>query len=80
MNKKLAEIIGWCGVLMLLSAYALLNFHVIYVNDFSYQFLNLIGSVSIIIISLFKRAYQPAVLNIIWAIIAMIALFQIIFL
>ncbi len=61
----------------IVGAYALVSFSILKSGDFWYQFLNLTGSVGIVLISLNKKAYQPAVLNIIWAVIALIAVFNI---
>ena len=79
MKKLLAEMIGWYGVLAILLAYALVSFNVIVSNDIIYQLLNFTGALGIVVISLIKKAYQPATLNIIWAIIALIALLIIVF-
>ena len=79
MNKKLAEIIGWYGTVAIVGAYALSSFNILSPQDIIYQILNLTGALGIVIISLRKKTYQPAVLNIIWTIIALIALLQIVF-
>jgi len=79
MKRLLAEIIGWYRVLAILLAYALVSFNVIASNDIIYQLLNFTGALGIVVISLIKKVYQPATLNIIWAIIAIIALLTIVF-
>ncbi len=78
MNKNLKdEMIGWYGTLAIVSAYALLSFGLIYSNSLIYQILNGTGALGIVYISFKKKAYQPAVLNIIWAIIASIVIIKI---
>jgi hypothetical protein len=77
-NKLFPEIIGWYGVLALLTAYALVSFGTVSSSGIIYQLLNLTGALGIVVASLVKRAYQPAVLNIIWMFIAFIALLKII--
>ncbi len=79
MTKLFAEILGWYGAFAIILAYAMISFAVIGVDNIIYQILNLTGAIGIVIISLSKRAYQPATLNIIWTIIAFIALIRIIF-
>lgn len=79
MKKLLAEIVGWYGTVAIVAAYALVSFAVISSDSLIYQFLNLTGALGIVIISLTKKAYQPATLNIIWAIIALVALSKIVF-
>ncbi len=71
------EIIGWYGVIAILLAYALNSFTVLTAKSAPYQLLNLTGAIGIVLISLRKKAYQPATLNLIWMIIAIIALFKI---
>ncbi|MFA6160854.1 MAG: hypothetical protein WCT54_01650 [Patescibacteria group bacterium] len=66
--------VGWFGIGAILLAYTLLTFGVLKSNDLTYMILNLVGSIGILIISFAKKAYQPAVLNIIWSVVALIAL------
>jgi len=73
------EIVGWYGTVAIVGAYALLSFDVIDSDSAIYQLLNLTGSLGIVAISWAKRATQPAVLNIIWAAIALVALVGIAF-
>jgi len=77
--KTFAEIIGWYGAAAIVGAYALNSFNVISSSSLGYQLLNLTGAVGIVIISMLKKAYQPAALNAIWTVIALAALFKIIF-
>ncbi len=71
------EILGWYGTVAIITAYALNSFNVISVVNPWYQILNGTGAVGIIILSLNKKAYQPAALNVVWALIAIFGLFQI---
>lgn len=78
-KKNLAiEILGWYGAAAILGAYTLMSFGSITSSDTVYQFLNLTGAIGIIVISVHKGARQPAVLNVFWAIVAAVALLQII--
>lgn len=77
MKNKITEILGWYGVVAIVSAYALLSFGIITSNSFWYQGLNLTGAIGIILDALDDKNIQPAVLNIIWAVIALIAIFKI---
>ncbi|KKU82411.1 MAG: hypothetical protein UY09_C0015G0005 [Parcubacteria group bacterium GW2011_GWA2_47_8] len=70
----LAEIIGWYGTVALVLAYALVSFGAIASSSLLYQVLNGTGALGIVYISFKKKNYQPGVLNIIWAIIALIAI------
>lgn len=77
MGKLMWEIVGWYGMFAIVLAYALLSFNVLAANSIPYQMLNLTGAAGIVVISFMKRAYQPAALNAIWTVIAIIALLQI---
>lgn len=75
--STIIELLGWYGAVAILSAYTLNNFSIISNNQILYQFLNLSGGLAIAIISIKKKTYQPATLNIIWSIIALIAILNI---
>lgn len=79
MNKLFAEILGWYGAFTIILAYVLVSFAFIGTGSIIYQILNFTGAIGIVIISLAKRAYQPATINVIWTVIALIALLRIIF-
>ena len=68
------EVFGWIGTGFVFLAYALNSFGAVDIHDVSYQALNLVGALGIALVSLRKNAYQPAVLNAIWALIALAAL------
>ena len=78
MGKLSAELIGWCGALAILMAYAMVSFGKLSPTALPYQFLNASGALGIVYISFKKKAYQPGVLNIVWAIIAVIAIIKVI--
>ncbi len=79
MRKIIIEILGWYGTVAIIGAYALSSFAIIKSDSLIYQMLNLTGALGIVGISLAKKAYQPSVLNIIWSIIALIAILKILF-
>lgn len=80
-NRKnkifLENTVGWYGALATLSAYFLVSFGLANPQDLRYQLLNLTGAVGLGTICYFKKTYQPLVVNIIWGIIAIIAIFLI---
>ena len=74
-NKKIFdEAIGWLGMIAILLAYALISFEIISSKSLLYQTLNGVGAIGIVFISFKKKAYQPGILNIIWAFIAIISI------
>lgn len=78
MKNRITEILGWYGVVAIVGAYALLSFGIINSESIWYQGLNLTGAIGIVLDALDDKNIQPAVLNIIWAVIALIAVIKII--
>lgn len=76
MKHLIIEIIGWLGMILIIAAYALVSFSVIELK-LLYQVLSGFGGVGIIIVSFYKRAYQLAVLNVIWVLIVLLATLRI---
>ncbi len=72
--KTLREFFGWYGAAAILGAYGLISFSVIEPSSFWYQFFNFTGAFGVAMVSFSKKAYQPAVLNATWTLIAAIAL------
>ncbi len=70
--KRLVELCGWYGMAAILLAYALVSFSAISATSLTYQILNGTGALGIVLISLRRKAYQPAVLNLIWFLIAIV--------
>jgi len=77
MRKSFEEILGWYGAVAIILAYVLVSFSIISPQSILFQILNGTGAVGIVIISLHKKAYQPAILNILWALVALIAIINI---
>ncbi|TSC58704.1 MAG: Uncharacterized protein Greene041619_414 [Candidatus Peregrinibacteria bacterium Greene0416_19] len=71
--SALINIIGWYGTAAIIGAYALVSFSILSPESVLYQALNGTGAIGIVVVSLQKKAYQPAVLNIIWTAIAAVA-------
>ena len=74
----LGNIVGWYGALAILGAYAAVSFGALSANTFTYQILNATGAAGVSYISLKKRVYQPAFLNITWTIVAIVAIISLI--
>ncbi len=79
MKNKLISLFGWYGVLAIVLAYTLSNFNLIETTNINYQILNITGALGIVTDSLNDKDYQPVVLNIIWMLVGLVALFNIIF-
>lgn len=78
MKNKVIKISGWYGTVAIVAAYALSSFSVIETQDLLYQILNFTGAIGIVMISFYKKAYQPGILNLIWSVIAFFAMMNII--
>jgi hypothetical protein len=74
MKNRLLEIFGWYGTIAIVGAYFLVSTGFIASNSLIYQALNASGSLGIVFVSYKKRAFQPAVLNVIWLLIALYAI------
>ncbi len=72
-----AEVLGWAGALAILTGYAATSLDWISARSAIYLILNIGGSLAIVYISLRKRAYQPAFLNIVWALISLFVIIRI---
>lgn len=77
--KKISVDLGWYGAGAILVAYALLSFSVLSASSLIYQLLNLTGALGILVDTYYKKDTPPEVLNIIWSVIALIAIFRIVF-
>lgn len=72
------ELFAWYGVVAILVAYALVSFDVLESDSITFQMMNLTGALGIAAVSLLKRVFQSVVLNVIWSLIALVAILNII--
>jgi hypothetical protein len=68
------ELAGWLGAGALLLAFGLGATGVVDPSSVAYLALNLFGALGLAYVSLSRRAYSPAVLNMVWAVIAALSL------
>lgn len=73
------EIVGWVGSAQVVAAYALISLRKVTADSLIYQVFNFVGSAMLIAFTIYKRAYPPATVNTIWAVIALISLSQMAF-
>jgi hypothetical protein len=74
MTRVVSEALGWYGVAVILLAYVLVSFSVLVPDDVWYQALNFTGALGIVVDAWSQKNYQPAVLNVIWALVALLGL------
>lgn len=75
--KKLIDIIGWIGAAEVIAAYALNSYGELTADSVLFQLLNLTGAIFLIANTWYNRAYPSMVINIIWTVIAIVALIKI---
>ncbi|MBI4456856.1 MAG: hypothetical protein HY644_13295 [Acidobacteria bacterium] len=73
-DSILIEIAGWVGVAALLMAYGLISTGKVQGNSVTYQLLNMLGSVLLIVNSFYYGAYPSVGVNVAWVGIAIYAL------
>jgi hypothetical protein len=76
MKPRIVSFIGWYGVAATIIAYFLVSFSWLPATSLTYQLLNLTGALGVTYETWIKRDYQPFWLNLIWAGIAAVALFN----
>jgi len=74
--KLLIDIIGWIGSFEVIAAYGLNSYQKIKSDSLVFQLLNLTGGLFLIINTIYYCAYPSAFINIVWVIIASIAIIQ----
>jgi hypothetical protein len=74
--KMLIDILGWVGSAEVIAAYGLNSYQKLNSNSNVFQFLNLTGAVFLIANTVYYGAFPSAVINIVWVIIAAIALIR----
>ena len=72
-----AEIVGWYGMVAIVSAYFLNVWGVIPADGLVSLLLNLTGALGVIVISYHRKVWQTLGLNLVWAVIAIVALVKI---
>jgi len=70
------EIIGWVGSVLVVGAYCLNLYGVIKTNSMVYILSNLFGGAFFIVNTFVHHAYPSMIVNIIWVVIAVSALFK----
>lgn len=73
-SSLLIEVIGWIGSAAILSAYALNSYQKIRSDSLVFLFLNFSGGLLLIVYSCYKDAMANAFLNIVWVVVAIVAL------
>lgn len=70
----MGDVCGWYGTGAILFAYALVSFSFVPANGFVYQLLNLSGAFGLIVLAITKNVFQSVVLNLVWAVVALLGM------
>lgn len=74
-GERVIGIVGWCGMALILLAYALVSSGIgVTANSVTYQALNIAGSLGLICVAVVRRAHQVTALNVAWVVIGVVAL------
>ena len=71
------SVAGWIGAMLILAAYGLLTAGRLTARSPAYQWMNVGGAGALIVYSAWKQAWPSAVLNLVWAGIGLVALWNI---
>ena len=70
------EVAGWIGALLILLAYLMVTVGKLTGQSLAFQWMNLIGAAGFVINGWWHRALPSAALNVLWMLIAGVALWQ----
>ena len=75
--KLLIDILGWIGSVEVILAYGLNSYQKINSDSLTFQILNLTGAAFLIANTVYYGAFPSALINVIWVLIAIPAIFKI---
>ena len=70
----LVNVVGWIGMVLLISAYALVTTGRILGPSLTFQLMNLVGGGSLMVNSAYYGAWPSAALNLVWVVIGLVGL------
>lgn len=68
-NQLIIDIVGWIGSILLILAYLLISQNRVTSRDYSYQALNVVGSIFLVINTIYYGAFPSTAVNIVWVMI-----------
>ena len=75
--KLLIDILGWVGSVEVILAYGLNSYQKMKSDSMLFQVLNLTGAAFLIVNTIYYGAYPSTFINIVWVVIAVVALIRI---
>ena len=77
-EQLLIDIVGWIGSILVVLAYFLISSEKLTATSLFYQWCNAIGSIGLIINTVYYAAYPSTFINVVWLFIAIPAIVKII--
>jgi hypothetical protein len=71
------ETIGWIGSIEVLLAYGMNSYQKLRSDSMVFYMLNLTGGLALIIYTVYKQAYASSFINIVWVLIAAVAIIRV---
>lgn len=75
-ERWFVEVVGWGGALLILSAYLLVTVGRLTGQSLAFQWMNLVGAAGFVVNGWWHGAIPSAALNVVWMLIAAVALWQ----
>ena len=69
-----AQIVGWIGAFLVVLAYFLVSYKKVQGDSMVYQLMNLVGAIGVGINTSYQEAWPSFAIQIVWGIIAIVAL------
>ena len=76
--KLLIDVLGWVGSIEVILAYGLISYGRVDNKSVLYQILNLTGAIFLIINTIYYGAYPSTFINVVWVVIAVVALYRLV--
>ena len=75
--EVLLNVLGWIGAFLLLLAYAMVSFKKLEADSQTYQLMNIMASVLLLVNTIYYGAYPSSFVNAVWTVIAFFAILTI---
>lgn len=75
-RQQIGDVAGWYGAVAFLLAYGLVSFNIIVATSLLFHAMNLTGAVALMVMSSIKNVRQTLLLNTIWSLIALAAIYR----
>ena len=79
-SRLIVESVGWVGTAALLGSYTLLSLDIVRGDSLVYHGMMLIGAAGLAVITYYHRTFQPFIVNVVFGILACVAIFRILLL